>query len=145
MSATKTDKPPRIVAGVDGSAPSLAALRWAVYQAELTGGTVDAIVAWRLPVSMTGYGFAPVAMSGCSDIEQIAKQALDEAMSKVAGRGGDSPVRSLVVQGFPAQVLLSASAARICSSWAAAATADSPAPCSARWVSVASVTRAVPW
>ena len=41
MSATKTEKAPRIVVGVDGSASSLAALRWAVHQAELTGGTLD--------------------------------------------------------------------------------------------------------
>jgi nucleotide-binding universal stress UspA family protein len=105
MSATKTEKPPRIVVGVDGSASSLAALRWAVHQAELTGGTVDAIVAWRLPVSVTGYGFAPVTMSDCSDTEQIAQRALGEAISKVVGPGGP-PVRSLVIQGFPAQVLL---------------------------------------
>jgi nucleotide-binding universal stress UspA family protein len=32
MSATKTEKAPRIVVGVDGSASSLAALRWAVGQ-----------------------------------------------------------------------------------------------------------------
>jgi nucleotide-binding universal stress UspA family protein len=108
MSAAKTEKPPRIVVGVDGSASSLAALRWAVHQAELTGGTVDAIVAWRLPVSMTGYGFAPVAMSDCSDTEQIAKRALGDAISKVVGSGGPS-VRSLAIQGFPAQVLLKAS------------------------------------
>ena len=36
---------PRIVAGVDGSPSSLAAMRWAVRQAELTGATVDAISA----------------------------------------------------------------------------------------------------
>jgi nucleotide-binding universal stress UspA family protein len=33
MSATKTEKAPRIVVGVDGSASSLAALRWAVRHA----------------------------------------------------------------------------------------------------------------
>jgi nucleotide-binding universal stress UspA family protein len=109
MSATKTEKAPRIVVGVDGSASSLAALRWAIHQAEVTDGTVHAIVAWRLPVSMTGYGFAPVAMSDCSDTEQIAKRALDEAVSKVVAPGGGPPVRSQVVQGFPAQVLLNAS------------------------------------
>jgi hypothetical protein len=39
----------RIVAGVDGSASSLAALRWAVRQAELTGAAVEAVIAWRYP------------------------------------------------------------------------------------------------
>ena len=41
---------PRIVAGVDGSESSLAALRWAVRQAELTGATVEAVIAWHYPV-----------------------------------------------------------------------------------------------
>ena len=41
MSAQNTGGGPRIVAGVDGSSSSRAALRWAVRQARLTGGTVD--------------------------------------------------------------------------------------------------------
>ncbi len=42
----------RIVVGVDGSAPSRAALRWAVGQARLTGGTVEAVIAWQLPMTL---------------------------------------------------------------------------------------------
>ncbi len=37
----------RIVVGVDGSEPSLAALRWAIRQAKLTGACVDAVAVWR--------------------------------------------------------------------------------------------------
>jgi nucleotide-binding universal stress UspA family protein len=110
MSATKTEKPPRIVVGVDGSASSLAALRWAVHQAELTGGTVDAVVAWRFPVSVTGFGFAPVAMSDCSDMEQVAKRTLDVAISKIVSPEGGPLVRGLAVRGFPGPVLVGASA-----------------------------------
>lgn len=110
MSATKTEKAPRIVVGVDGSASSLAALRWAVHQAELTGGTVDAVVAWRMPPTMTGFGFAPVAVAEGSEMEQTAKRVLDQVVSKVASPEGGPPVRRLVVQGFPASVLLGASA-----------------------------------
>ncbi len=109
MPASTTSKTPRIVVGVDGSASSLAALRWAIQQAKLTGGTVEAIIAWQFPASMTGFGFAPVAVADCSDMEQIARRALDEAISEVAGPGGGPPVRSLIVQGFPAKVLLDAS------------------------------------
>ena len=43
MSPPKTEKAPRIVVGVDGSASSRAALRWAVHQAELTGGFAGAL------------------------------------------------------------------------------------------------------
>jgi hypothetical protein len=41
---------PRIVAGVNGSPPSIAALRWAVHQAQLSGSTIDAVIAWKFPV-----------------------------------------------------------------------------------------------
>jgi hypothetical protein len=58
MSIGKIDKPPRIAVGLDGSASSLAALHWAIHQARLTGGTVDAVVASLVPVSVTGFGFA---------------------------------------------------------------------------------------
>ena len=110
MSATKTEQAPRIVVGVDGSASSLAALRWAVHQAGLTGGTVDAVVAWRMPPAMTGFGFAPVAVAEGSEMQQTAKRALDRAVSKVAGPDGGPAVRRLAVQGFPAPVLIGASA-----------------------------------
>ena len=46
----------RIVVGVDGSEPSKLALRWAIRQAKLTGGSVDAVIAWRYPST---YGWAP--------------------------------------------------------------------------------------
>jgi nucleotide-binding universal stress UspA family protein len=110
MSAAKTEKAPRIVVGVDGSASSMAALRWAVHQAELTGGTVDAVVAWKMPATMTGFGFAPVAVADGSDMEQTAQRVLDHAVSKVVGPEGGPAVRRLAVQGFPAPVLLDASA-----------------------------------
>ena len=49
MSASSTSKALRIVAGVDGSPSSRAGLRWAVREAALTGGTVDAVMALHLP------------------------------------------------------------------------------------------------
>ena len=96
--------------GVDGSASSLAALHWAVHQAGLTGGTVDAVVAWRIPASMTGFGFAPVAVADCSDMEQIAQRVLEEVVNKIVGPDDGPLVRSLAVQGFPGPVLVNASA-----------------------------------
>jgi nucleotide-binding universal stress UspA family protein len=110
MSADKNGKAPRIVIGVDGSASSLAALRWALQQAKLTGGTVDAVVAWQMPAAMTGFGFAPVAVADGSEMEQTAQRVLDQAVSKVASPEGGPVVRTLAVQGFPAAVLLGASA-----------------------------------
>jgi nucleotide-binding universal stress UspA family protein len=51
---------PRIMVGVDGSPSSLSALRWAVGQARLTGGTVDAVIAGQLPVMPQHYSWAPI-------------------------------------------------------------------------------------
>jgi nucleotide-binding universal stress UspA family protein len=110
MSSTKNSRAPRIVAGVDGSVESLAALRWAIGQAELTGGTVDAVIAWELPVPATGYGWAPLTKAECAEYVQIATKALQEAISEVTGPNGNPRVRPVVEQGRPAQVLLEASA-----------------------------------
>jgi nucleotide-binding universal stress UspA family protein len=49
----------RVVVGVDGSASSLEALRWAVRQAELTGATVDAVIAWQYPPHSRATGGEP--------------------------------------------------------------------------------------
>lgn len=95
----------RIVVGVDGSVPSKAALSWAVEQARLTGAAVEAVIAWEIPAT---YGY-PVPVSAV-DWEQLAKQAVSEAVADVAD--GAAPVMATyrVVQGNAAQVLLEESA-----------------------------------
>ncbi|MFC5958647.1 universal stress protein [Streptomyces pratens] len=94
---------PQIVVGADGSEPSKAALRWAARQAALTGGVVEAVTAWQYP---QWYGAGP-AVAGFDFADNAAKvltQAIDEAL------GADPPVeiRTRVVHGHPAEVLLGA-------------------------------------
>ena len=104
--AASSGKAPRIVAGVDGSSSARSALRWAVRQAKLTGGSVDAVIAWHFPASYGGYGMAPFG-EGDGDFESwAAKTAADE----VAAVAGDSAVevRTQVTEGYPARVLLDA-------------------------------------
>lgn len=110
MSSISNSAAPRIVAGVDGSVESLAALRWAIRQAGLTGGTVDAVIAWELPVSATGYGWAPLTKAECAEFAEIATKTVQEAISTVTGPGGNPRVHPVVRPGRPAQVLLDASA-----------------------------------
>ncbi|MEX5637832.1 universal stress protein [Parafrankia sp. FMc2] len=43
---------PRIVVGADGKAPSVAALRWAVPQAEATGAVIDVVTGWQVPATI---------------------------------------------------------------------------------------------
>jgi len=52
----------RIVVGVDASDSSMEALRWAVRQADLTGASVEATIAWHYPLLLGGYAWPPFGM-----------------------------------------------------------------------------------
>ncbi len=95
----------RIVVGVDGSAASIEALRWAVTQAELTGATVQAIATWQAP-DQNGIAFYTADL----DWFDLTKRTLDVAI-KEAGVGDHPGVDAVVMQGTPAHVLVEASRA----------------------------------
>jgi nucleotide-binding universal stress UspA family protein len=98
----------RIVVGVDGSAPSRAALAWAARQARLTGATVEAIIAWQYPAT---YGYTmPAAPEINYNYEEIAAKVIADTIAEVCGRGEPVRIISRVVEGNAAQVLLDASA-----------------------------------
>lgn len=96
----------RIVAGLDGSPSSIDALRWAVRQAELTGGSVDAVMAWQPPAA-GGFAWGDVA-SDDTDYQGLTAKELTEAVGQVVGPKSTVRVRSLVVEGHPADALLEA-------------------------------------
>jgi nucleotide-binding universal stress UspA family protein len=98
----------RIVAGVDGSASSLEALRWAIRQAELTGSSVDAVIAWQPPAA-SGLEWG-VTVVDDTDYAELAAKTLDEAISMAADPASRVRVRPMVGEGNAAQVLLDASA-----------------------------------
>lgn len=93
----------RIVVGVDGSAASVDALRWAMTQAELTAATVQAIATWQSP---SEHGIALYAAE--IDWVDITQRTLDVAI-KEAGLGDRQDVETVVLQGTPAHVLVEAS------------------------------------
>ena len=99
-----------IVVGVDGSPSSLVALQWAVRQAGLTGGSVEAVMAWYYPATMTGYGWAPVALVEPGEYEENAQKALAEAVAAVDTGGRDVPISTSLRPGNPAQILIDAAA-----------------------------------
>lgn len=103
MSESPADRP-RIVVGVDGSAPSKAALRWAqrIATAERTG--IDVIGAWSWP-SVMGIAGAPLDYSPRDDIEKELVAAVDEVFG--AHRPADLQVHA--VNGGAAHVLIEAS------------------------------------
>ncbi|MEU8976808.1 universal stress protein [Streptomyces monashensis] len=102
--------PPRIVVGVDGSEPSKAALRWAVNQAKLTGGAVDAVFAWDYPTPW--HGLVPPTEKDPSEYEEHMRKVLNHAIDEALGSGPGRPValRTMSTHGHPAAVLLDAAA-----------------------------------
>lgn len=93
----------RIVVGVDGSPSSLAALRWALWQARLTQGSVTAVLAWEYPAFS---GWVPAEPEG--GFAGLMAQALADAVGEVVGEGTSVPVRQEVMQAHPAKALLDA-------------------------------------
>src|ERR1035441_7636168 len=83
----------RIVVGVDGSPASVAALRWAVRQAELTGATVEAVTAWHYPTVVVGFAWAPVANMEAADLQESAEKTLAEVISTAVDPASDVRIR----------------------------------------------------
>jgi nucleotide-binding universal stress UspA family protein len=98
----------RIVAGVDGSASSISALRWAIRQAGLTGAAVDAVIAWHYPIATGGYGWAPAGPDEGYDFQESAEKTLTDAISNTLDPGSDVVVRPRGTEGNPAQALIEA-------------------------------------
>ena len=105
MPARSAERVARIVAGVDGSPSSITALRWAIRHAELTGATIDAVIAWEFPMATGGMGWAPVSGIDDTDYAELAAKALSAAVGELNPPPGVI-VHQMVVEGNPAQVLL---------------------------------------
>ncbi|MFF7236704.1 universal stress protein [Streptomyces collinus] len=95
---------PRVVVGVDGSPSSYEALRWAVRYAGLVGGTVEAVAVWELPGL---YGWSGPAVDMDVD-EEETRQKMSQELADVLGAQAAGSVRSHVVHGNAADVLLRA-------------------------------------
>jgi nucleotide-binding universal stress UspA family protein len=101
-SRNKTERP-RLVVGVDGFEPSMAALRWAIHQARLTGAVVEAVTAWHVPVG-TGY----LQAADMPDYQEDAFDVLAEAIAQMYVIDPDVEVCPRVVEGQAGQVLVHA-------------------------------------
>ena len=98
---TENPQAGRLVVGVDGSAPSQAALRWALEQSRLTGTPITAVIAWQYPPDY-GLGAVPEGWSP----DQDAANALERTLQEVCGDDRPADLRSVVREGNPARVLL---------------------------------------
>jgi nucleotide-binding universal stress UspA family protein len=89
----------RIVVGVDGSPTSLAALRFAHRQAQLTGAELHAVTTWAYPLSFD----EPVDPT---DWQANAETILDTALGEALAASDAAGVLRHVAEGHPAGVLL---------------------------------------
>lgn len=95
----------RFIVGVDGSAGSADALRWARREAELRGATVTALLAWNF---LDQYHVDPETTFDPDYGDEDAQRALAAAVERALGsRAGD--VGTEVVCDLPATALLDAS------------------------------------
>jgi nucleotide-binding universal stress UspA family protein len=95
----------RIVVGVDGSPSSLAALDWAARQGELTGSSLELVMAWEWP---TSYG-APFVFTTEWNPAADAAKVLDGAVATLRAAHPGLAIDSTVVEGHPAVALVGAS------------------------------------
>ncbi|MEO6996529.1 MAG: universal stress protein [Terracoccus sp.] len=102
MDSERSQKPARIVVGVDGSEQSQLALRWAAQLAPCLDCRIEAVIAWLYP---SIYGFAiPNGWDPGHDAQTSLEDAVDAAFDGARPKG----LQLLVRQGLPAKVLLDA-------------------------------------
>jgi nucleotide-binding universal stress UspA family protein len=98
---------PVVVAGVDGSAESIAALSWASRYAAATGGTVRAVLAWHYPAAA---GLAPVGVAPDAvreETERVMGAQLADAIGKaIPDSAAAAAVEAKLAYGHPAEVLI---------------------------------------
>ncbi|RRS01551.1 universal stress protein [Glycomyces terrestris] len=96
------DERERVVVGVDGSAASIRALRWAMRYAERTGASIDAVHVWQVP---TAYG-SPVEPVPGEDFAETGQRALNGTVDQELGDRKDLEIRRIAQGGHPAEVLV---------------------------------------
>lgn len=90
----------RVVVGVDGSAPSRLALEWAVEEARLRNGEVQAVTAWEFPPVSSVDG---VLLHDPDFFPRAAQRLQEEVLKRVESSG--VTVTGEVVQGGAGAVL----------------------------------------
>ena len=93
-----------IVVGVDGSAESVAALRYALREAQACGATVRLVNAWHVP--SLAYQAAVLPESFSSDLREEGAATLEEALAECADLLDAVPLQRVVREGEPGHVLV---------------------------------------
>jgi len=103
-----------VVVGVDGSEPSLRALRWAAFLARRMHVNLTAVIIWE-PMGLNSWGTEGwAAFPSDWNPEANAQSALDRAIAAAFGSAPPAELNTAVIDGTPARALLAASAEAIC-------------------------------
>ncbi len=97
----------RIVVGVDGSDPSIRALRWAARQAEWSGATLAVVTAWNFPEHPVPLGIV-VDVPWPDELIAEARLKLDEVISDSLPAIDPDRIHAQVIRGSAVPVLLEA-------------------------------------
>ena len=97
---------PRVIAGVDGSPHSAAALAWAAADARLRGWGLVVVTACRQDVPQTGAAPSPAAAAG----REQACQQMQARLLRDLPAGAAPPVSTRVLHGDPVATLVSTAA-----------------------------------
>lgn len=103
---TDPAKAKRIVVGVDGSSASRDALRWAIEEARLWDGAVEAVHAWSYPVMTYVPGIVPPPTFAREDLEAEARHVLETTVDAVTGAAPGLLLERVVVEGSAAKLLI---------------------------------------
>lgn len=104
VGALGTETHARIVVGVDGSAESKVALRWAATLAQRTGALIDAVNVWQQPIVYgweTGLAVVP-DWNPESDVDKVVTAVTDEVFGPQRPPG----LRIFTLEGSVAQRLI---------------------------------------
>jgi nucleotide-binding universal stress UspA family protein len=103
--ATEGGSAPHVVVGVDGSAASIGALKWAASYAGATGATVTAVLSWHYPAAYgLPVGVTPKPVS--DEVRAHMQDTMDKALTEVFGTTAPENVKTKLDYGHPAEVLV---------------------------------------
>jgi nucleotide-binding universal stress UspA family protein len=95
-----------VVVGVDGSAGSELALRFAAREAKQRDARLRVVNAWHVPATANGNGFVLVYPIAPAEFEQGAKKTLEQSLEAVGDELAGLEVEQVVEQGQASEVLV---------------------------------------
>jgi nucleotide-binding universal stress UspA family protein len=103
---TDGGKTSQVVVGVDGSAASVAALKWAAAYQAATGATIHAVLAWHYPsaIGPGAPGRAPKPVT-----EEVLGELTENLTTAIQEGAPNADIDQHITNGHPVEVLVDAS------------------------------------